>query len=265
MSYILDALKKAEEARGAEEPVTVSGQAPAEPRRKHRSYWPYLLVAALAINAMIFVWRPWGTKKTVEMVQTERKPAPSVEVVRERFDDGEKITTVPPAPVKNQDTRENAVQETHTLALPRAADRPAKDRIDEAVRTEKRAVQSGSRSSAGGKKSAEVPPVSRRETEPPVGAKPSVATPDSKDLAPADPGRIYRVGELPESLRKDLPDLSLALHYYTGDPSSRLVNVGDRTLREGDELAAGLKLEEITRNSAIFSYRNYRFRVGIHQ
>jgi general secretion pathway protein B len=71
------------------------------------------------------------------------------------------------------------------------------------------------------------------------------------------------MNELPQSVLSSLPKLSLSLHLYYADPSSRLISVKGRTLREGQELAAGLKLEEINPDGAVFSFQNYRFQIGL--
>jgi len=66
MSYILDALKKAEQKREQEQLIsklTFSGKLP--PERKKRSFWPYLLLAALLLNTVVIAFlvsSPWLDK-----------------------------------------------------------------------------------------------------------------------------------------------------------------------------------------------------------
>jgi hypothetical protein len=43
-----------------------------------------------------------------------------------------------------------------------------------------------------------------------------------------------------------------------------MVKINGQAMREGQDLIAGLKLEEITQNGVIFSYQNYRFRIGLN-
>ncbi len=71
------------------------------------------------------------------------------------------------------------------------------------------------------------------------------------------------INELPPSLRLTLPDLTISGHFFDSGPSSRVVIIGGRTLREGQTVAPGLKLEQITRDGAVFSYQGYRFKEGV--
>jgi general secretion pathway protein B len=56
-----------------------------------------------------------------------------------------------------------------------------------------------------------------------------------------------------------LPPINIA-GYIRDAEANRLVMVNDRLLREGDELAPGLKLEKILDDSVIFNFRGHRFK-----
>ncbi|MDO8787147.1 MAG: general secretion pathway protein GspB [Sulfuritalea sp.] len=68
--------------------------------------------------------------------------------------------------------------------------------------------------------------------------------------------------DMPSSIRKTLPVMSVAVHAYSSTPGDRLVSINGRMLREGDTLAPDLRLEQITPDGMIFTYRGYRFRRG---
>jgi general secretion pathway protein B len=68
--------------------------------------------------------------------------------------------------------------------------------------------------------------------------------------------------DLPSSIRKTLPAIVVAVHAYSITPRDRLVSINGRMLREGDTLAPDLKLEQITPDGMIFTYRGYHFRRG---
>ena len=70
--------------------------------------------------------------------------------------------------------------------------------------------------------------------------------------------------ELPLAMQQELPPLSVAMHAYSSQAKNRLVSIDGRVLREGDALTADLKLERITPEGMIFSYRGVRFQRGIH-
>ena len=57
--------------------------------------------------------------------------------------------------------------------------------------------------------------------------------------------------------------MSISVHAYSGNPRDRLVGINNRMLREGDEAAPGLKLEQITPDGLIFGYKGYSFRRGV--
>lgn len=69
--------------------------------------------------------------------------------------------------------------------------------------------------------------------------------------------------QLPSSIQQDLPEFHIAAHVYSKKPASRLVSVNKRVLREGHTLSPGLKVEEITTDGVIFSYKDYFFKVNV--
>ncbi|HEY0664533.1 MAG TPA: general secretion pathway protein GspB [Gallionella sp.] len=69
--------------------------------------------------------------------------------------------------------------------------------------------------------------------------------------------------QLPFAIRQEIPAMEVQLHAYSGVPSERLVSINSIRLREGGALMAGLRLEQITPDGMIFSYKGYRFRRGI--
>ena len=60
-------------------------------------------------------------------------------------------------------------------------------------------------------------------------------------------------------LQQELPALSVA-GFIRGEGSSGMVIVNDRLVREGDEVAPGVKLENILNDSLVFNYKGYRFK-----
>lgn len=68
--------------------------------------------------------------------------------------------------------------------------------------------------------------------------------------------------ELPPAIQKDIPAMSIQLHAYSSLPAERLVSINSIRLREGESLMVGLKLEQITPDGMIFSYKGYSFKRG---
>lgn len=75
--------------------------------------------------------------------------------------------------------------------------------------------------------------------------------------------RVMTLAELPLSIQQEIPRMSVSVHAYSSEPRNRLVGINERTLREGGDVAPGLRLEQITPDGMIFSYKGYRFSRGV--
>jgi general secretion pathway protein B len=67
--------------------------------------------------------------------------------------------------------------------------------------------------------------------------------------------------ELPRDFSLSVPEIRMSLHIYDPQASTRFVRVNKRKFREGDWVADGLLLEEITPEGAVFAFDGTRFRV----
>lgn len=104
------------------------------------------------------------------------------------------------------------------------------------------------------------PPVTARSETRNMPSAAVAASPAGADAAL--PRKPMVSSELPSSIRKTLPVMSVAVHAYSATAGDSLVSINGRMLREGDTLAPDLKLEQITPDGMIFTYRGYRFRRG---
>ncbi|MFA7415729.1 MAG: general secretion pathway protein GspB [Rhizobium sp.] len=80
---------------------------------------------------------------------------------------------------------------------------------------------------------------------------------------PAAENEAIAMDELPLSVQQDLPKMAISLHAYSRRPEDRLVSINNRLLREGGNPAPGVRLEQITPDGMILSYKGYRFRRGV--
>lgn len=71
-------------------------------------------------------------------------------------------------------------------------------------------------------------------------------------------GKTQAEPSRPEPNRKALPVMMVAVHAYSSKPEDRLVSINGQLLKEGDTLAPGLILEQITPEGMIFDYRGKR-------
>jgi len=209
MSFILDALKKVEENRRQDHaPDLMTVHEKQETVTKKRSPWPYILFAALILNAGVLAF--W---------------------------------LIPRQSPKDGTAPELKVEEKKNHA---------------STQTSRKIV-----ASTDGKNESEVSvdPVPSEEPENPLTKQPAVLKNDKTEINAGieTDGSIPDINELQSSVREDLPEIKISGHVYFNTPADRLVIVNGRTAREGQTVASGLQIEEITSSGVIFIYDNRRF------
>ncbi|MBI5908414.1 MAG: general secretion pathway protein GspB [Betaproteobacteria bacterium] len=243
MSYILDALRKSDQQRrrGAA-PTLLAGQVTAV-TPKQPAVLAYGLLAAVLVGAGVVIgWlRPWQAEQAAPAAtQSDASVRQSVPVRTE--------IAAAPAPA--------------LARAPLAAPAPAPVQVPAAVPVPAPAsVKSLSPASVGaeapGKPQDDVAAVSRKAAA--VAQQPPVTA--AADSAPAQ--NVISLAELPLALQQELPPMTISVHAYSGNPRDRMVGINNRMLREGDDVAPGLKLEQITPEGMIFGYKGYSFRRGV--
>ena len=102
---------------------------------------------------------------------------------------------------------------------------------------------------------------------PPGSASATLATtaPASAAAAPvaAVPERLLQLGELPDALRRELGPLNPGGSIYAEQASARMVILNGQVFREGDLLAAQLRVELIRPRSVVLSLRGQRFELAL--
>lgn len=89
------------------------------------------------------------------------------------------------------------------------------------------------------------------------GARP--VAPATPAPAPADT-RLPRVAELPEAVRRELPRLAISGSVYSDDAPSRFVIINGDVAHEGATLAPDLVLEQIRPRELVLRFKGQRFR-----
>jgi general secretion pathway protein B len=114
-----------------------------------------------------------------------------------------------------------------------------------------------------------VPSPSRAEArgapENPIAAAAPAPAPE-KPAGPADTApeqKVIAMSELPAAVRQALPPMQILLHQYSPRPRNRFVTINNQTLQEGESVAPGLTLEQITPDGMVLSFMGYRFRRGV--
>jgi general secretion pathway protein B len=83
-----------------------------------------------------------------------------------------------------------------------------------------------------------------------------------RDAQDAGAGRIPTYAELPEDVRRDIPALTIGGAMYSDTAANRMLVINGQVFHEGDQPYQGLVLEEIRLKSAVFKQRNTRFSIA---
>jgi len=85
------------------------------------------------------------------------------------------------------------------------------------------------------------------------------APPVAAASAPSAGARVLALAELPPDIRAQLPTLVVGGSVYSTRAASRMVILGGQVFREGDRPADGLVVEQIGLKSTVMSFRGLRF------
>lgn len=240
MSYILEALKKAEKERRKESvPTLQTNHAPLTERGKKVGTPPHttlligaaILITILAVPSFLYL----TGKKLPEPASQVPAAVPSPPA--------ETATSAPmpqpepnPVPTSMTAQRPQPLQEKQSSQVPEVRLPPGQP-----VTLEPR------------------PLIAVDET--PVITAPESAQPPGHTNTP----QLPTLEELPPQIREQIPPLELAGHTYSDIPGQRMIIVNSRIIREGHHLGDGLKLEEITWDGLILSKDGIRFAIGASQ
>ena len=242
MSYILDALKKAdsERERGAI-PGIHAQQVPymavtAKPAGNLKLVL-WLIVGLLTVILGALAWRMTSTGDA-RPVQVAAAP-PSLPPPAPAADSGNPAVVASSAPQTPPPTTEAA---------------PAKP---EPANASSAAVKTAAKDKAAMSK----PTTVRTETRPVAKAAAPKAGVSASGVTSAEI-RVYTLAELPDDVQRDLPKLTISGGTYSSNPAQRLLIVNNQVFLEGGQPAPGVTVEQIRQNAAVLSFKGYRYRVA---
>jgi general secretion pathway protein B len=279
VSYILEALKKSDQRRRRDAvPDLQTDHAPAPPQRKKRFIWPWLLIGILLLNALLLTFFLPSfhrddilTDLNVPEIQAN-VPPPSTGV--ENIPDKETVqpplspTALPELPIVTEaDTTAPASTgvdpDEPAVMSPASGETSPKETIPE----------NETNDLSSGEPDMETPEAGLAVEVAAVAPEPSLDVDllDLKEFSleeepaakPEKPELVPMLDNLPNHIKEELPELSISFHAFNRAPRSRLVSINGRILREGQSVAEGLILEEITPKGVVLSYQGTRFRVGV--
>jgi len=226
MSYILEALKMSEQTRRQRVDGLQYSLLPAvEEGMAPRQFRPYVwLAGALLINAVALLlwWRP-----------TPPPPASTEIQVQKALPEPARPVSSPPANI--------AIKAPEPLPALQPTPLPVAPPVITGVAPPPQAPVATT-------------PAAERVKH--LEAKPRASAPAKIPEATA---KADNTDGMAANLMKQLPPINVAGYIHDTD-SNRLVMVNDRLLREGEELAPGLKLEKILDDGLVFNFKGHRFK-----
>ena len=291
MSFILDALRKADlqRQRGAA-PTLLAVQEPAV-ARKRPAILIYGVLAVLLVGAGIGIgWlRPWQPEPEASVVtkSVESRSSESRSIDSNSMDamppgsgsmqaESTPLETAPPetVPLQPAPLQPAPVPPTPVPPTPAPSAMAPQPKLESKPEPKSQSVARPAQPAPATSDIASLP-----KPEPSARAKPETAPPRAADAAapegtPAlpvdtatavatDAPAVIPMADLPLSVRQELPAMTISVHAYSDNPASRLVGIDSRILREGDDIVAGLKLEQITPDGMILGFKGYRFSRGV--
>jgi general secretion pathway protein B len=261
MSYILDALRRAESERdrggvpnihAQQVPMTSLGR-PAG----RAALAPWIVAAAALLLLAVLAWRLLGRGDAVQVASGPAAPTPSAAPAPQPS------VAVAPAP----GLATSPAQAPATMSTQEPAPAPAPARVAPvtprpsttarapapapAVAT--RAPARAPTTTAAGTATGDVEPaapVARRASEPARVA-----------AGPASQGVIYNRADLPPDIQRALPNLAIGGSSFSQDSASRMLILNGQVFHEGDPLGPDLTLEQIQLKAAVFRFKGYRYRI----
>ncbi|MEZ5583275.1 MAG: general secretion pathway protein GspB [Candidatus Competibacteraceae bacterium] len=229
MSYILEALRKAEQERNLGR-VPDLQTAPMPIPQPKRRLWPLVLGLVLVANGVALALLWWPDYRSRLVVSDPQLAIPAAE---------------PVVPASRN-------------AIVNSLDRPIANPQTESVSPVAFPAQSVQ---------ATLQPLSEPEpavapiTPPP--APPPAPEPTPARLPESQPAIALQA--LPMTFRQTVPQLNLDVHVYSTAVRKRFVLINSKRYQEGDLLNEGPLLEAITADGAVLSYQGQRFLLPVYQ
>ena len=279
MSYILDALQRADAERGRgnvpglharQLPTALEEAAAARTGLRRPLVWGGLLVLVLAATvAGLWMWRsPASPSSPVAAAPaTASQPAPAATPVASPPLPAAVpvVPAVPVAPVVSP------AAPTAPIATPPAALAPSAAASVGAPPAPPATVQAAAVARAAPQPAPTAPPAASDTPVTPAVA-PASATPAPRAAtAPAStspagssaaPAEAPLLSGLPEDLRRQIPALAITGVVHADNPAQRLLVVNNQVLTQDGQLGPDLVLETIGSRHSVFRFRGTRFRVA---
>jgi len=247
MSYILEALKKAQAERQLGNAPTIHAPAPsyAAPRAGQGAQRRYLALGAglvVVVAAVALLWPRLAGEPPVRLAAvTPPMVAPAVAPTTAPTTAPTAAPTAAPVTAQVAAPVATPAPAAVVLSAPAPVVQPAPAPVAEArpVRTKP------------------APTPAAPPSTPPREAAPAPATVTAQ---PGGDEPLRTLQQLPDALQREIPKLVFGGYIYSPTPGESLLLVDKMLRREGEEVAPGLVLERLTPKAAVMNYRGTRYR-----
>ncbi len=239
MSYILDALRKADAERERDPARGIHAQ-PAAPQAASApaSRWVIGVGGAGLVAAMVAAWFMFGRDQPQPpAVPVAVAPAPAVL-------SAPPASPTPPPPRPVADTVQPAPPPMPMPVIAAPAARPGG--ITSSIVATPVTPSAVASAAQGATVPAALPPA-------PTASKPAGAS-------TAD--RILAAAELPPDVQRELPKITITGGVHSDNAAQRMLIVGGQVMSEGSEVAPGLVLEQVRPKTAVLRWRQWRYSVA---
>ncbi|MFC3530810.1 general secretion pathway protein GspB [Vogesella facilis] len=257
MSYILDALLKAEQERQRAAAPTLQSvySQPAESRalRRQRPRPALLALGALLCAAgLAAVWWPRPAVTPASSAKVAEVPPPAAAVAAHPPVTLAAQAAAPAAPP-------TAIADEQAAPVPPPAPEATPRRAIAAPPATTTTSTSARREPERQAKAAPLP------AAPPASKVPPKTATAAAEGVTANGDRVLDISELPPALRQEV-DKSVVVSGLSLSPDNgeQLAIINDRARRTGDDIIAGMTLERIQADGVVLRYKGYRFRRGLY-
>ncbi len=276
MSILLDALKKSETQRllGKTPTIHTAVEAPDAKREMEHQWIP---LSMLALSAVAIAWFGWQQyRQPVDKLDEAGVDVVALPQVAE--------TPVVETQVPAEIAEGGGMNRTPTASLPKAKKDLAgltilpANSLEEVQQRREKLSQSFNSYEAEKAQETDLKvelssPAIAQDSSDPVASQPApnqsrvaeetkAVTSSSRSLGlqphESEPISFWQI---PQALRDGLPEFRINVLVYAEKPEDRFLLINGQRLVEKEELTAGVVLDEIRRDGAVFRYRNYRFLV----
>ena len=270
MSFILDALRKSEHARQRQTGPGLA-EVPVAPTKPKTNVWATAAVALLVVNLLAVGILLLRRAQQDDAAASMAVPTAAVAVASNPLGPANPtLRAPPPPPTVGTPVTQSAAPARAPIDEPAepGGRNPLADEVGDASNGLEASSQAAAAAVPAGPRAVVKNGNVRRG-----GSVVYAPVPEASDLPysppperPAVQEAAPRAAAMPNAdevaARGDVPALHLDLHVYATQPQQRFIFVNSRKYKEGDTLAEGPLVEQITPDGAVLNFRGSRFKLS---